>query len=305
MRAVVTGGAGFIGSHLVDRLVSTGNEVLVIDDLSTGLKDFINPSADFKYGSVSDSSFLSNVFDEWKPEIVFHLAAQVDVVRSIAEPDYDAEVNIVGTINVLKASAEVGVRKIVFTSSAAVYGEPTTIPVTEESKLNPQSPYGIAKASAEMYLKAYSKLKEIEVKILRLANVYGPRQGVKRPSGIISIMISNFLRKIPVELYDPSNTVRDFIYVHDVVDAMLKASEIDGSGTFNISSGQGATLIDIFEQVRNHLQGEVSFKDARPGEIKKIILSNELAKSRLSWIPQTSLEKGIAETAAFWKEWLK
>jgi UDP-glucose 4-epimerase len=304
LKAVVTGGAGFIGSHLVDRLVSLGFETAVIDDLSSGLREFVNPKSKLYEGSITDESFLIKVFEDFKPEVVFHLAAQIDVMKSIDDPAEDALVNIIGTLNIVKTAAVFGVSKIIFTSSAAVYGEPSEIPVREIHPLNPKSPYGAAKAAAESYLHIFSELTNFKYVVLRLSNVYGPRQGVRKPSGIVSIIIKRFLENQEVELYDPENTVRDFIYVEDVVDAFIRVKDHNSSGIFNISSGIGHTILDVYNDVKKHLDGRTLIKDPREGEIRKIILSNELARKELSWEPRFSLSEGVERTVSFWREWL-
>lgn len=304
MRAIVTGGAGFIGSHLVDRLVSLGVETAVVDDFSSGSREFVNPKAKLYVGSITDESFIAKVFEDFKPGVVFHLAAQIDVIKSIHDPKTDAMVNILGTLNLLNAMADYGASRIIFTSSAAVYGEPHEIPVNERHPLNPKSPYGAAKASAEIYLGVLSELRNFDYVVCRLSNVFGPRQGVKKPSGIVSIIIRRFLENQEVELYDPENTVRDFIYVEDVVDALIKTMDKNCSGIFNISSGTGHTILDVYKNIKSHLEGYAVIKQPREGEIRKIILSNELARKELNWEPRFSLKEGIERTVSFWKEWL-
>lgn len=303
MKVLVTGGAGFIGSHLVDKLVSLGYETAVVDDLSTGSPLFLNKEAVFYEVSITEQEKLFKIFKEWKPEIVFHLAAKTDVSSSVENPLEDARVNIYGFLNTLLASKEAGIKKFIFTSSAAVYGTPRYVPVDEEHPIYPLSPYGTSKAAAEWYLSSFFGSDGFDYTILRLANVYGPRQGVKVSSGIISILIQSFLKGKNVTLYDPDSTSRDYVYVEDVVKALVLAIEHGSKETLNISSGIETKTMEVLEKVLSLVSGKFEIQPLRRGEIKRIYLSNLRAKNVLGWEPKTALDEGIKKTYEFFKNW--
>lgn len=302
-RVLVTGGAGFIGSHLVDRLISDGFEVAVLDNLSTGSTEYLNEQALFIKADVADEEAVVRLFNEFRPDYVFHLAAHADVVNSVSHPQFDATVNILGTINVLKAAIEIEAKKFVFTSSAAVYGIPRTSVVSEDSPTVPVSPYGTSKLSAEQYVRVLADSSSgTGFVILRLANVYGPRQGTLAEAGVISIFIKRILQGKEITVYGDGRARRDFIYVSEVVDALLKSIE-KGDGVYNISTGKAVSIGDVLEAIEKHTgPAKKIMKPLRPGEIEAIALDNRRAMTVLDWRPVVSLEQGIKQTIEFWRE---
>ena len=221
MKAIVTGGAGFIGSHIAEALIREKHEVIVIDNLETGSKDNLPKGTKFYNVDVEDFEKINEIFNKEKPDVVFHLAAQINVRSSIENPMNDAEVNMIGAISVLEAMSRNEVKKIIFSSSAAVYGDPVFLPVSESHHLNHKSPYGLSKAGAEEYIKWYEKNKGIEYVILRYANVYGPRQGAKGEAGVIFLFANLLLQKKTPTIFGDGKQTRDFVFVDDVVSGNL------------------------------------------------------------------------------------
>jgi len=304
VKALITGGAGFIGSHLADRLLEEGMKVCIIDNLSSGSENLVNSRAMLFVEDIGNYASLKEIFKKIKPELVFHLAAQIDVAASFEKPEVDFNVNVLGTFNVLRAAAEAGAKKVIFSSSAAVYGEPLYLPVDESHPLKPLAPYGVSKAAAEWYLRLLAEKAGLEVTILRLSNVYGPRQGLKKPSGIVSILITSFLQGKRAVLYSPRTMTRDYIYVGDVVEAMVLAASKAGNEVLNISSCKETTTMEIYRLICKEIQGSFVEEPYRSGEIKRIFLSNSRARKVLGWEPKTSLEEGIKQTVSFFKKWM-
>lgn len=302
-RAVVTGGAGFIGSHLVDRLIDDGLEVAVIDDLSTGSPERLNENALFFKEDVAEADRVSRIIGDFKPDVVFHLAAHADVTQSVARPEFDARVNIIGTINVVKAAVESGAQKFIYTSSAAVYGVPETPVVGEDAETVPVSPYGASKLTAEHYVRIITQSSgKTEYAVLRLANVYGPGQGLKAEAGVISIFTRRILAGEEVVVYGEGKARRDFIFVGDVVEAMVSAMNT-GNGTFNISSGIPVSILDVLKIIEKYTGAcRRVLKPLRAGEIEIIALDNSKAREELNWQPVITLEAGIKQTVEFWRE---
>ncbi len=304
MRILVTGGAGFIGSHLVDALVESGHRVSVVDNLSTGLEEYVNPSAAFYREDIA-GDHLRAVFAKEKPEVVFHLAAHVNLRESFQEPTAGARNNIVGSLNLLQLMAEFGVPKIVFSSTGgAIYGEPKQIPTPETYFAIPTSPYGISKLAVEYYLDVWQRLHGIEYVALRYANVYGPRQGGKGEAGVVAIFAKKMLKGEPVEIFGDGKQTRDYVYVADVVAANLAALEYRGSGIFNIATGLETSVRGIFEKLSKLLNYSAApaFAPAVKGEILRSALDISKAKRELGWQPKVSLEEGLSRTAEFFRK---
>lgn len=300
MRAVVFGGAGFIGSHLVDRLVLSSAEVLVVDDLSMGQRSNANPSASFCLLDICDPA-LGDVVSSWgKPDAVVLLAAQTSVGRSCAEPLEDARTNIFGLINVSETCARLEIPYVLFSSSAAVYGEPEQLPVDETHVTRPQSPYAISKLSGELYLQSLARSAGITACTMRFSNVYGPRQRSDGEAGVVSIFADHFARSQRVTVYGDGSQTRDFIYVGDVVAAMVRAIEMRAGGLFNISTNTSTSVLDLYRtmsDITGH-QVPIDFRPARPGDILHSQLDNRRAIEALDWRPRTDLRSGLERTIA-------
>jgi UDP-glucose 4-epimerase len=296
VRTLVTGGAGFIGSHIVDALLDRGDQVAIFDHLTRRprpwLTEALRRGADLHVGDVRDLSTVRAAFDEAKPEVVLHLAAQVDVRRSVADPAYDAQINVAGTVSVLEAARASSVRRVVLASTAAVYGDPAQLPVEEGHELAPLSPYGTAKAAAEWYLAQYTRLHDVSTLALRMANVYGPRQDPHGEAGVVAIFCGAASGDREVTVYGDGHQTRDYIYVEDVVAAWLAAADSEQTGAMNVSTGMEATVLDLVEALALHVQ----HAPGRPGEISRSCLSPALAGSVLGWRAQVSLPDGLERT---------
>ncbi|MGJ7045774.1 SDR family oxidoreductase [Thermoanaerobacterium thermosulfurigenes] len=302
MNILVTGGAGFIGSNIVDLLIDNGYDVIVVDNMSTGKKENINKKAIFYNIDITDDN-LYKVFENEKIDNVIHHAAQIDIQRSINDPVFDAKVNIIGTINLLECCRKYDVKKIVYASSAAVYGDPEYLGVDEKHKVNPISYYGISKHTPEHYIKVYNELYGLKYTILRYANVYGIRQDPKGEGGVISIFIDKMLSgKNPV-IFGDGNQTRDFIYVKDVAMANLLALEKGDNEIMNISTNKATTineLVDVMSKIiGTHLKP--IYASQRKGDILHSYLDNQKAKELLEWIPDYTLEDGLIETIEYYR----
>ncbi len=308
MKTLVTGGAGFIGSNLVDALLARGDDVTVLDNLATGrrvnLDGALSNGARLAEVDICDAAAVGAVFDEARPELVFHLAAQIDVRRSVTEPAFDAAVNVGGTANVLDAARATGVDRVIFISTGgALYGEGADkqLPLPESTPIAPLSGYGQSKFSAEGYLGLYERLHGLSGMSLRLGNVYGPRQDPLGEAGVVAIFCG-LLKDggVPIVYGDGSQT-RDYIYVGDVVAAALAAGATQLGGSVNIGTGREASVLDIVE-ILGGLAGRddfaPEFAPARAGEVQRISLDASLAERELDWAPQTTLEQGLELTLA-------
>lgn len=296
IRAVVTGGAGFIGSHVTDFFIKNGVEVLVIDDLSKGKVENLNNQATFVKADIRDVETVRKIMKDFEPQVVCHLAAQVSVSSSLEDPLNDASVNVFGTITVAEESYRAGTEKLIFASSAAVYGNPRALPVVEESELQPISPYGASKKAAEEYVRIISEKYGRDYSILRLSNVYGPRQIFTDESGVIPAFIQGCACDEKVNLYGFGRMVRDFVYVKDVARAFFMAFSRDG-GIFNISSGTGTEIRKVFELIKKQFEDkQANLLPPREGEIESMVLDSSRAFQKLRWRPHVTLEEGVGRT---------
>lgn len=306
MRILVTGGAGFIASHVADAYIAAGHDVAILDDLSRGSMKNVNPRARFYEGDVRDRDFVERVFREEKPEAVNHHAAQMDVRRGVREPVFDASVNILGSINLLDACVAHKVRRVVYISTAgAAYGEPKEMPVTEDCPINPITPYGISKHTVEHYLFTYRVLYELPYVVLRYGNVYGPRQSSKGEAGVFAIFCEQMLAGVRPVIYGDGSKLRDYVYIEDVARANVLALERGTGEMFNIANGTPTKDYDVFRMVREGLElkgVEPDYVPKRPGEIDRIYLDISKARLLLEWEPKVSLEEGSRRTVRYFRE---
>jgi UDP-glucose 4-epimerase len=304
VKILVTGGAGFIASHVVDRLIEEGHQVAVVDNLSTGFKRNIHSEALFYEIDIRDYDGLSKVFDEFKPDIVNHHAGQMDVRVSTREPGIDAEINILGSLNVILLSVEYHIRKFIYISTGgAVYGEPQSLPVSEEHPINPLSQYGISKHTVEHYLYLYNHNYALPYTVLRYPNVFGPRQNPHGEAGVIAIFGSKIIEGTRPAIFGDGLQTRDYVYISDVVEANMKAMFSDVCGIYNIGSGIGTSVLELHNWISAALGAEIEpiFEPKRLGEIQHICLDAKRAKNELKWKATMSVRDGIARTM----EWLK
>jgi UDP-glucose 4-epimerase len=304
MKILVTGGAGFIGSHIVDRLVQEGYGVVVADNLVTGKRRNINRAANF-YRADIRSRWLERVFRRERPAIVCHHAAQMDVRRSVQDPMFDAETNILGTLNVLRYAIKYGVRKFIFASSGgAVYGEPEKLPVSESHPTRPGSPYGISKAVGDEYLRYSYEADGMEYVSLRYANVFGPRQDPHGEAGVVAIFTQKMLQGEQPIINGNGRQTRDFVYVDDVVEANIAALGKDAHGIYNVGTGQETTINELFSLLAGLINpsGREVHGPVKKGEQLRIALDSSRIHRELDWEPKVSLKDGLARTVDYYRQ---
>jgi UDP-glucose 4-epimerase len=302
MRILVTGGAGFIGSNVVDAYLADGHAVAVLDNLSTGRQENISPQAQLFQTDLRDAVAVERVVAEFRPQVINHHAAQIDVRHSTADPVYDAQVNIAGSLHLLQAAVTHDVQQVVYASTGgAVYGEPEYLPVDERHPIRPLSPYGVSKYTVEQYLGMFWRTYGLPSIILRYSNIYGPRQNTRGEAGVVAIFAGNMLEGEPVTIFGDGQAVRDYLFVGDVVRANLCALEIPNYMTVNICTGIGTTVNDIFEKLAatTHYAQSPMYAPARAGEVQAIYLDPALAASALGWSPQVTLDEGLRRTVDY------
>jgi UDP-glucose 4-epimerase len=297
-RVLVTGGAGFIGSHIADRLLADGHEVTVLDDLSTGLRENVADGVELAQGDVCDTAFVRRLLKEKRPEVVFHLAAQMDVRRSTREPEFDARVNILGGLGLLREAMGAGVRRVVYASTGgAVYGDvdPSLLPVKESVVPLPISEYGASKLSFEHYLSVYASRGQLEYVALRFPNVYGTRQRPDGEAGVVAIFTGRMLRGEECLIFGDGTKTRDYVYVGDVVEANLRAMSAPKNLVVNLGSGRETKDIEIFEAVARATgyTRPPTYAPARPGEVARICLDATYARKVLGWTATVALDEGV------------
>ncbi len=304
MKILVTGGAGFIGSHIVDRFVQEGYEVAVVDNLSTGKRRHVNRAAKF-YRTDIRSWWLERVFRRERPVIVCHQAAQMDVRRSVQAPMFDAETNILGTLNVLRHAIKYGVRKVLFASSGgAVYGEPEKLPVAEDHPVRPASPYGISKAVGDEYLRYFRDADGLEFVSLRYANVYGPRQDPYGEAGVVGIFTQKMLLGEQPIINGNGRQTRDFVYVDDVVEANVAALNKAAHGIYNVGTGKETSVNELFSLLAGLINPAIRevHGPAKKGEQQRIALDSSKFHRELDWEPKVSLKDGLARTVEYYRQ---
>jgi UDP-glucose 4-epimerase len=296
---LVTGGAGFIGSHVVEALAARGEDVVVLDNLSSGKRGNLPDDIDLVEGDLRDG--LGGLFTRVKPTVCFHLAAQIDVRVSVAQPDFDADVNVLGTVKVLEAAREQGTKVVFSSTGGAIYGE-CEGPAPEDAPRRPIAPYGTSKLAAEEYLSTYNRLYGTGHVSLRYGNVYGPRQDPHGEAGVVAIFFNALLSGSAPKVFGDGSQTRDYVYVGDVARATLAAAERDG-GVYNVGTGRETSVVELLELCQQ-IAGtsfEPEFAPARPGELQRAVVDPSRAVDELGWRPEHSLEDGLRETWEFFR----
>ena len=307
MRIMVTGGAGFIGSHTVDALIASGaGEVSVLDDLSTGKRKQVNRKAKLYQVDLRDAAAVASAVEEARPETIFHLAAQMDVRRSVADPAFDAHVNVVGFLNLIEPARKHGLKRVVFSSTGgAIYGEQDEFPCTEDHPKRPVSPYGVAKLATEAYLFFYKVEYNVDYLALRFGNVYGPRQDPHGEAGVVAIFCGKILDGKPVTIFGDGMQTRDYVYVGDVVRAVVAAGKSKASGlAINIGTGIETNVNDLYSTLAGvaDFPTKAEHAAARPGEQKRSVISPARAQKELGWRPEKKIADGLEETYKYFKQ---
>lgn len=304
MKILVTGGAGFVGSHIVDRLLRQGHEVRVVDDLSTGRRELVNRAARLQRCDIR-SRRLPRLIATWRPDAVVHAAAQASVGRSVADPDFDASVNISGTLALLRACGAAGARTFLYISTGgAAYGDTSVVPTPEDHPVKPSSPYGVSKTSGERYVECYGPLLDMRTLVLRLANVYGPRQNPQGEAGVVAIFADRLLRGEPCVINGDGEQTRDFVYVEDVAEAVARGLERpDATGVVNIGTGIETTVKSIYARLARAagVTRAATHGPAKPGEQRRSALASGRAARVLGWVPPTTLDDGLPSTLEYFK----
>jgi UDP-glucose 4-epimerase len=303
MKVLVTGGAGFIGSHIVDGLISAGHEVCVVDSMIHGKEKNVNKKSVLYKLDIRDTK-LQEVFEGFKPEVVIHHAAQIHVQKSVEDPMEDASINILGSINVLEASRRVGVKKIIYPASAAIFGQPVYLPIDENHPLNMISGYGVTKHTVEHYLRVYKSLHNIDYVALRYSNVYGPRQDSSGEGGVVAIFCEKMLQDSSPYIFGDGNQTRDFVYIKDVVKANLIAMESNKSGIYNVSTCTKITVNELFDIVAKASGKAIKpiYTSEREGDITHSYMSYDKIKGELGWTPEYDIHSGIKETISYFMD---
>jgi len=305
VKILVTGGAGFIGSHVVDTFIANGHEVVVVDDLSTGRRSNLNPAATF-YQIDIRSDQLGEVFEKEKPQVVDHHAAQMDVRRSVVDPLFDADVNVLGSIKLIELARQHNVERFIYISTGgAVYGEPEYLPCDENHPINPICPYGASKHTVEHYLYMYHELYDLDYVVLRYPNVYGPRQDPHGEAGVVAIFTGLMLNGEPVVINGDGDQERDFVFVGDCARGNLLALTTENSNTiFNLGEGKPTTVNDVYRELKQITDYQLSADHgpAKVGETRRIYLEAKKAAEELDWQPSVGLNEGLTETVEYFRK---
>ena len=304
MKILVTGGAGFIGSHVADALISKGHEVHIMDDMSGGFERNLNPKATFHKVDIRDEA-VADLWEEHRFEVLFHLAAQMDVRRSVADPAFDADVNVKGFLNLLESGRQNGLRKVIFSSTGgAIYGEPEYTPQDEKHPIQPLSPYGITKRVSELYFNFYYDTHDIDWVSLRYGNVYGPRQNAHGEAGVIAIFTERMLRNDQAFINGDGGQTRDYVFVEDVVQANLKALHYDDNDIFNVGTGIETDVNELFTMLQELTGTDIEKKHnpAKPGEQQRSVLSTKKIEHKLGWQQTHTLREGLDRTVQWFRE---
>lgn len=308
VRILITGAAGFIGSHVADSFLNAGHQVVGIDDLSTGARQNLPANFNLLEGNIQDATLLDKIFREVRPEVICHHAAQVNVRRSWNDPLHDASTNILGSIALLKKTVEYGTEKFIYSSSGgAIYGEPKLLPVPEDHVAQPLSNYGASKYAVELYLKAFNEATNIRYVILRYANIYGPRQDPGGEAGVVAIFATQLLKGERPTIFGNGTKTRDYVYIDDITMANELALDYPKSDVFNLGTGKKTSDLEVFETVRDALDSAIvpRFGERRLGEVEHIHLDITRARDLLHWIPQMEFRQGVQHVVAYWREKLE
>lgn len=305
MKILVTGGAGFIASHIVDAYINLGHDVVVVDNLSSGRREFINKKAKFYQADIRDRDKINDIFVKERPKVINHHAAQISVRNSVEDPINDAEINILGLLNLLEEGRKIGVKKIIFASSGGVvYGEATVIPTPEDyNPLQPLSPYGVTKLASEYYLNFYYTTYGIQYFALRYSNVYGPRQNPHGEAGVVAIFSLKLLNGEIAVINGDGRQTRDYVYVGDVVEVNKIALTSSQAGPFNIGTGIETNVLEIYQNIKEIIGAKITAKHgpAKSGEQKRSCLDLKKAKKILSWEPKVTLGQGLEKTVEYFR----
>ena len=307
MRILLTGGAGFIGSWVAENYLGDGHEVLIYDNLSTGAIDNIPQDAGFTEGDILDSSLLDKTIADFKPDIINHHAAQINVRVSVDDPVFDAQTNVLGTINLLQLSVKYNIKKFIFASTGgAIYGEPAIIPADESTERNPLSPYGTSKLCVETYLKYYNKIYNLNYTALRYSNVYGERQNPHGEAGVVAIFCTNILGGRSCKVFGSGNQTRDYVHAEDVARANSLSISSD-IGIYNVGTSVQTSVNDIVNKLGDisNIDFDVEYLPAKPGEVENISLDNKLAEKSIEWSPLIDFDTGLKRTWQWFRNNLK
>jgi UDP-glucose 4-epimerase len=305
LRILVTGGAGFIGSTVANRLTELDHEVAVFDDLSTGFREFVPERARFDQGDLADAHAIDRCIAEFRPEVVSHHAAQIDVRKSVERPSDDARTNVLGGIALLESCTRHGVRKVIYASTGgAIYGEGRTLPANEDHPVNPESPYGVSKHTVEHYLHFWNLVHRLDYTALRYPNVYGPRQNPHGEAGVNAIFIGLMLEGRTPRIFGDGTQVRDYLYVDDVVEANVLALTRGSGRILNLGTGIGVSVNDIVRELNAILGTRLvpTHEAARPGEIQRIYLDASRAAEELGWRPRVPFREGLGRTVEWFRK---
>jgi UDP-glucose 4-epimerase len=303
MRVVVTGCAGFIGSHVADAFLARGDEVLAIDDLSTGSRENVPPRARFERLDIVDAELLRRSVADFRPEVVCHLAAQSSVTVSVTNPRRDLDVNVAGTFNVCEAAKDVGARVVFASTGGALYGDRAPVPTMEDFPPEPLAPYGASKLAGESYVSTWGRLHGLPNVVLRLANIYGPRQNPHGEAGVVAIFSDRLLRGEPPVVYGEGSPTRDYLHVSDLADAFVR-SATGPAGTFNVGTGTETSTLELLEILRHASGNSVvpHLEPLRRGELQRSALESSRIAGALEWRPRVPLDQGLAETYRWYAE---
>ncbi len=304
LRILVTGGAGFIGSHVAEACARAGHDVLVVDNLSRGRRENVPAGVAFEEIDLTDETQMARLFAGFRPQVVNHHAAQVNLRQAWDDPLGDARTNVLGSLVLLRQAVSQGVRQIIYSSSAAVYGEPSSLPVSEEHAIHPLSPYGVSKMAAELYLHSFAAEEGLRYIVLRYPNVYGPRQQPTGEAGVVALFTTQLLAGVRPRIFGDGSKTRDYVCVEDIVAANLRALEYEENGVFNLGWNREITDLEVFETVRaaTGCGVEPIFELKRPWEIDRIRLDIRRARSGLEWTPRVEFIEGVTRLVAYWKQ---